>query len=111
MPRIPPDPTRIRPEDGKYYLIRVPLEFPEHRFRRQSWAEGFDPSLYHNVVLECVGTPFGSVQPTTGYFAHMLPHFISPKDTSSQKCWGIFPEWIVREEVPPTKSQQHLFDK
>lgn len=101
MPRVPSKPsTEIKPVDGKHYLLKVPLEFPSKEFTTQGWAEGFDPSLYHNVVLECMGTPFGSVQPTKGYFSHMLPHFKSPKDTSPNECWGIFPRWIIREETP-----------
>jgi len=110
MPRITPGwELEDNVEEGKYYLIQCPQVVPDC-YSTKGWAEGFDPSLYSNTTLKCLGKAMYPPQVTLGLFNIFLPYFkCHPQDTKGPNgCWAFQPEWIIKE-VPCPANQSSLF--
>jgi len=88
---------------GKYYLIQCPSTFPDEGYTTKGWIKGFDPILYCNIVLECLGKAMYPPRVTEGQFNLLLPYFkCHPKDAKgADGCWAFQPEWIIKEMPNP----------
>jgi len=69
-------------EVGKFYLIKVPIEHP--------WINNFDPHLYQNTILECVGA---------GKFRTQFK--LHPNDTNEESYWNFNKNYVIKEVAAP----------